>query len=69
MFGMLAVLALFVGCGDDDCSGIICDACESGQDCCAGHCQAVYEEQGDESVLVGHFCLDIPPQTCPLPQM
>ena len=67
MFGTLAVLAFFGGCGDDrDCSGIICDPCELGQECCAGSCRAVYEEQGEESVLVGHFCLDTPPQTCPL---
>ncbi len=65
---LVCSLAFFAyGCGDTyDCRGIICDACEPDQVCCSGSCQAVYEEQGEESVLVGHYCLDTPPQTCPL---
>jgi hypothetical protein len=66
-FWMQAVLVFCNGCGDTyDCSGIICDECEPGQDCCAGHRHAMYEEEGEESDRVRHFCLDTPPQTCPL---
>ncbi len=68
-FWVAAVFVLFGACGDDyNCLGMICDPCEPGQICCAGDCQAVYEEQGGESVLVGHYCLDTPPEACPLPQ-
>ena len=65
---MLAVLLFGCGCGDD-CKGVICDSCKPGQFCCAGTCQAVYDEQEDGSlILLGHYCLDTPQQTCPVPQ-
>ena len=69
----IALLALFAySCGDsDDCNGIICDPCEPDQECCAGHCQAVYEEpefEDDPPVLIGRYCLDTPQQNCPVEQ-